>query len=358
MIETAAEMLVNGTPGTRVMEFLRHEFVDATRVEPRTLSSMNSVMSLVRSAVIARGVRSRDYDDSALRAFASSNTEIESFLNAPLGEQCKIQRSHASNPSWGEPAETALRQLQLLPKTMDSFRLSETQALQLKIDQEKAQIRKNECSNIIHIDHGPCLLKRAIWLLATARTTDSFARLILPLLLCTGRRLSEIVNGRSSFEPVAHPYYARFSGQLKKGGAAGTYVIPLLCDFKTFAVGWMALRQKQLGERQGKAQGESTLTNAEVKRRYEGNTNKYLRKGSVLRLPLYGEKPKACHAHSLRSIYAAYVFELYSCPDTFNRTCMRVLGHTSLAESLSYNAVRLGQMDTHRGGAYGPLLQH
>ena len=50
----------------------------------------------------------------------------------------------------------------------------------------------------------------------------------------------------------------------------------------------------------------------------------------------------------------AFVYELFDCPDTFNRTCMRVLGHVKLAESLSYNNVRLGGMASLRH-AYGAL---
>ena len=87
----------------------------------------------------------------------------------------------------------------------------------------------------------------------------------LPLLLVTGRRLAEIMNGRSKFTPIEdQPYHARFTGQLKRkrGDESemedsdneddgydseddSTYKIPLLVPFDTFEKGWKALREKQ-----------------------------------------------------------------------------------------------------------------
>lgn len=295
MIETAAQMLIDGTPGHQVKDWIRRSFVDAERNEPRSLSGLNSTMSLVRSAVIARGV--------------------------------------------------------ILPASMNSFWLSGHEARQLQIDQEQAQMRKNEDINIIRIDNAPRLLKGAIHLLETAKPTDTYARLILPLLMITGRRLSEICGGKAVFAPVeGRSTYAHFSGQLKQGADAESYVIPLLCDFKTFAIGWLALQQRQQVKGNKKRGAEAELSHKETAARYGGNTNKYLAKGKWLPLPKYGQKKgsteqKSCHAHDLRSIYMAYVYEMYDCPDTFNRSCMRVLGHQKLAESLSYNNVSLSNCD-------------
>lgn len=359
MIDDAAQMLIAGKPGHEVMDYLRRTFVNEERDTPRCLSGLNSTMSLVRSAVIARGVRDPSYDDRALRTYAG-NAEIASFLGAPLAKQCKLQRAHAALPSWGDAAETALSALQILPASMNTFKLSKGEALQLKIDQEQAQMRKNEDLSIIRIDDAPHLLKMATWLLETAHPTDTYARLILPLLLCTGRRLTEICGGKSAFAPVeGRPMYAEFSGQLKKGGAAEAYIIPLLCEYQSVAKGWLALQQRQQVKGSKKRGAEATLSNKEAAKRYQGNTDKYLQKGTILPLPKYGQKkgstePKACHAHDLRSIYMAFVYELFDCPDTFNRTCMRVLGHVKLAESLSYNNVRLGGMASLRH-AYGAL---
>ena len=58
--------------------------------------------------------------------------------------------------------------------------------------------------------------------------------------------------------------------------------------------------------------------------------------------------------HALRSMYAAYVHHVYVCDCTFNIMAMRVLGHSSLEVSLSYNnAVLHGAEDC--AGCLGAL---
>eukprot|EP00966_Prymnesium_polylepis_P272294 6290967-Prymnesium_polylepis.1 len=74
-------------------------------------------------------------------------------------------------------------------------------------------------------------------MLETAAPNHSFARLILPLLAVSGRRLGEVVNGRSTFAPTPHGHYTIFSGQLKKRRPQPPYQIPLLVPFASFAKG-------------------------------------------------------------------------------------------------------------------------
>ena len=59
--------------------------------------------------------------------------------------------------------------------------------------------------------------------------------------------------------------------------------------------------------------------------------------------------------HDLRSLYMAYVWQLFQCEHTFPRTAMHCLGHVSLAESLSYANVRLEDVDEN---CFGPLRLH
>ena len=51
---------------------------------------------------------------------------------------------------------------------------------------------------------------------------------MLPLLLVSGRRLTEIASPRSTFTPVPHTHAAAFAGALKKRGRTPTFIIPLL----------------------------------------------------------------------------------------------------------------------------------
>ena len=72
------------------------------------------------------------------------------------------------------------------------------------------------------------------------------------------------------------------------------------------------------------------------------------------RRPAIPHLPSGIKEHDLRSTYAALVYHVYMCPDTFARTAMKILGHASLKESLSYNNVRIEGADELRL-ALGPL---
>ena len=159
------------------------------------------------------------------------------------------------------------------------------------------------------------------------------ARLALPLLLLTGRRTTEILNGASRFAP-ARPTTALFAGALKKRGASHAFEIPLLCDCATLAHALGALRA---------AQGHEQLGARECNNKYQ----------KLLNAAVGDYFPMVRSVHELRAMYAAYAFHLYRCDATFNRCAMRILGHEKLEVSLSYNHVVLH--DLQGAGSYGPL---
>eukprot|EP00966_Prymnesium_polylepis_P134534 3109462-Prymnesium_polylepis.1 len=85
---------------------------------------------------------------------------------------------------------------------MDGFALTKEQSLGLKRKRETAQLAKNEC--LVVVLDADALLEATRAMLQTASPTDTFGRLILPLLLVTGRRLTEVLSSRSTFAPCAH----------------------------------------------------------------------------------------------------------------------------------------------------------
>ena len=89
--------------------------------------------------------------------------------------------------------------------------------------------------------------------------------LLCALAVVSGRRSTELLNGRSTFIAVPHkPTLALFEGQLKtKSDTPRPYVIPLCCNFDTFSRGLHALRVIQ--HRDG---GVAHLTSTEVSDRY------------------------------------------------------------------------------------------
>lgn len=332
----AAQKLIAGVPGYEVRAELEQT--------NRKLSSLSSTMSRVRSIVVEAGHRHAEYEQSctSLRAY-ENDPGVSAFLIAPLAKQLSTQRSHAAWPSWTDEIENALRQVKLLPSNMDSFCLTRFETLQLKKRQEEALICKNEA--VITVPNAAAVLKRVEEILESAETVGSTAVLAVCLLIASGRRTAEIVNGRSRFEAVdGAPRAARFEGQAKKrGDGACVYTIPLLVPYRTFARALEVLRTLQ---------GCAVFSNRDASREYSMPLKRELLRceqgRGALRLPRL--KP-----HDLRSLYMAYVYELFQCEHSFPRTCMRCLGHLSMTESLSYANIRLHGVDEN---TFGPLTLH
>ena len=87
-----------------------------------------------------------------------------------------------------------------MPPSMETFKLTRDEVIQLKQGQEAAQLKKNE--NLLVIEDARALLARAEKLLLSAKPTDPNPRLLLPLLLVSGRRLSEMTSPRKLVEHV------------------------------------------------------------------------------------------------------------------------------------------------------------
>ena len=350
-----AQLLLDGVDGDTVKERMRYAFVDEdreARKEQRTLSSLHSMMTSIRAAVMARNIRSPSYDPSALQDLASAEPDVSAFLASPVALQCEIQRHHASKPSWSADAESALAALQILPASMNTFKLSQSECVALKQQQEAAIMKKNE--NCVVVANATALLKTATSMLESANSSQSFAALVFPLAIVSGRRQAELLNGQSTFTPSPlGSMYAVFDGQLKKHGKAQPYTIPLLVEYATFAKGFAALRAKQSELLDAGSYSKvrvTALSNKQVNTRY----GKLLRRALLKSKPVVRGLPTGINEHVMRSIYAAYVYECFQCDSTFARTIMGVLGHTALQDSLAYNNVKLEGAEPLKG-AFGEL---
>ena len=323
----AAHRLLEGVDAALVLSELR--------AACSTVASLSTTLACVRAHVLDG--RCAAYDAAPLRALREP--EADAFLTLSTREQYAVQKAHAATQTWSEEAERLLAALRIVPRGFESLKLTREELLAHKRAAEAAQVRKNE--RVLVIADAAPLLRLVERLLESASPRDSYARLVLPLLLVSGRRSSEITNGRSSFTPLPHAHGCMFAGQLKKKKAAPAtpYPIPLLVPFATFARGLNVLRDKQ-------GTDVAMMSNSAVCDRYASNL-----KRDMLDVLVEGGMPP-CHPHDLRSAYAALVFELFECEHTFARTAMRILGHESLRESLSYNNVRIRRVPQ---GALGPL---
>ena len=322
-IREAIDQLRSGTPGHEVKERLR-QLPNGFR----TLSSLNSVMSEVRCAIYDS--HTPQIDDTVLEEYAASARltvaeEISAFLNAPLREQVRIQKK--TNPTWPAPAEQALQSMQLLPPSLDTFKLTNAEEEELKDFQTEALIRKNE--TLIDVDAAQ-LLAHVTTVLEQAKGTP--VRLLSALLLASGRRTCEIANGRSIFTAAERPHYAYFDGQAKKRGHAKPYLIPLLVPFDVFSSALAVFRELQ---------GDvSQMSNKQIKTRYQSTIGRALKKGAL---------PVQCKPHDLRSVYVSLVYIAFESPFTLQRTAMAICGHARLGESLAYGNVRPSNADSLRG---------
>jgi integrase len=328
-LAAAAAQLLAGAPAEHAIATLKQTY--------KTDSSLSSAMSRVRALILDRNEPPPDYDASELRALATP--EITAFLALPLRDQHRVQREHRTRSSWGPDAEQALARLQILPKSLDAFTLTKEETLSLKRQREESLLTKND--HLITFDL-PKMLGTCTAKLETAAPEQTFARLILPLLAVSGRRLGEIVNGRSTFAPMPHPHYTLFAGQLKKRSAQPPYVIPLLVPYETFAKGLRALRQKQ-------GDAIANLTTAQATHRYQPNAQRAIESGELAGVP------KSIHIHDLRSIYTAAVGELFVSPVAPPRMAMKILGHETLQDSLAYASAKAGNVGPSLRHSLGPL---
>ena len=320
-MDAARALLRGGADAETVLATLRASCADAKAIQ-------NAITRLraehLAHAPVPPGV-------AALAPFAHE-PGVADFLALPLPRMVAVQRAHRSDPAWSAEAEAALASLALLPPALAGLRLSQPELVALKRAGERALLKKQ--LTLVHVHDAGAWLRCAVELAATATPAMPYPRLALPLLLLSGRRTSELLNGASTFAPTARATTCVFDGQLKRRGrAAAPYEIPLLCDYAVFARALGALRAKQGGVR---------LAPVACTTRYQRGLN--------LALPRLF--PWAKSAHVLRSAYAAYVHRLYACDVTFNAMAMRALGHEDVSTSLSYNSVALHGLDA---AAMGPL---
>ena len=171
--------------------------------------------------------------------------------------------------------------------------------------------------------------------------------LVLAVMLLTGRRTCEIVNGRSTFSPSA-AHAITFLGQAKKRHGARVYVVP--CLHRAEAVLEALRRVREWTSVPAVRAGVSV--NQAASRKYQSWLRRTLLAHDVLR--------GVGRVHGLRGLYARMAYRLFEWAEDFSEAyvVMHILGHAELTESLVYTACHLGDdfRDEPRLGVFdGPL---
>ena len=201
--------------------------------------------------------------------------------------------------------------------------------MSLKVSRKEDKEHKREARKRLKQRHsnrvcvnGRCLLQEARETIL--EETQSIPKLALSLMLLTGRRTCEILNGSSTLIPVGE-YCMSFTGQAKKrkGGSSEFFLIPVLCSSHVIQEALQRLRHMQKFE---------VLSNKVTSRRYQSALSR--RKFSHYDGRVHGLRGLyACMALSLFHWHAAY---------TMNYIAMCILGHCDIEESLAYNTFYLG----------------
>ena len=164
VINEIAQKLVNGTRGDMAMQELRDRGY--------RLSSLNSISSRIRSAVLA-SCEPPDY--STLQAQAALEHTVTAFLTMSKSDQLSVQRSVANGSAsepWSDAARQALLRLRFLPANMYSFKLTQAEYVDLKRAREMAQLKKNVAGTIA-VPNPAALLDQLTTLLETATAQRS-----------------------------------------------------------------------------------------------------------------------------------------------------------------------------------------
>lgn len=203
--------------------------------------------------------------------------------------------------------------------------------------------RRNKVSHLIQFD-AKALLDRSLKVLSDPASFTAY-ELALVLMYVTGRRQTEITNGRSTFSSTVgqgREHGVRFAGQLKqvkttfdsakrksktgKRRKTKPYDIPTLTDPSVVIAGMTALRKKQKPD-------VSTLSNAQVSRRYQSALSGYAKR--------HPPWDRVGRLHNLRGAYAATCLRAFGfgdAPDNF--AIMTMLGHSDPEEVIPYSGFR------------------
>lgn len=310
----AVTLLVSGENGYQVLEFLR--------VRYRTPKSLSSKVSIIKKKALQRIRKTHDQ----MSQF-SEHAEIKTFLDCTVYEQIQMLKNNSS--SWPDEALKIGKTLQLLPPNFATFCLTKEESLRCKEQSDAAQLNKND--NVIIVKNASNILSNVQFNLENCERI-SLSLLACCLMIASGRRLAEIMNGKSVFVEVSTTF-VQFDGQLKKRGFVKPYTIPLLIESKLFIRAFETLRDKQLRN----CPNFNTLTNSQITEKYQGNLSRQLKISFK----------QFHHIHVFRSFYISAVYQMYQLNVTFARCAMLCLGHDDLKESLSYNNVKLENFERH-----------
>lgn len=302
-----------GVPFEEVMHDMRERYT--------TLACLNSKLSIVRS--MCRPTQTyRDAVAIALETVTDDEVRARVEHIAATGG-----RLHASD---GDDVCAIVRALP--PRLTDNaraLRLSRQEMHRCKRTQMSQVIEKNKTRILVD---GRTVLSHARSVVAHPETcVGGIPELTLSLIMVTGRRECELLNGRSEFVP--HTAYSLvFRGQAKKRDEGlkcrDERIIPCLTPATDVVACIGVLRERQR---------HAIMSNRVASCRYQSSLSRRMRSNSPWR-------ETQTHVHSIRGLYTCMSHALFDWglhTDAYVAMC--ILGHTSLMESLVYTTFGIGR---------------
>lgn len=312
-LRLCAARLDAGEPAEDVLVTMRARYTT-----PRT---MNVKVCLVRQLCkpSAEFLAARE----ALLAGTATDAALHAELLACLSDDSRQATSASRSASAG--ARASMRELpRRIPANARALALGRADKRDCKRESARSVIEKNRCVRRVRGVELLCVARAHV-----ARPEDVHTvSLMLSLLMLSGRRTCELLNGTSSFT-VAGPHAIAFGGQAKKRGehAAAPMVVPVLCEAAALVRAVGVLRGRQDGR---------IRDNAATSARYQSELGRGLRAD-----PLWAE---CGNVHALRGVYACMALRLFEWGDFSHAyVAMCILGHAGLHESLVYTPFDLGR---------------
>lgn len=315
-LRECARRLDTGESSEKVMHDLRQRYTTLRCVNVKScLVRKLCALSPVYEAACAELLRRADLDEEM-------RSEVRAYIEC--GTRCTREESIA-----------LVRALPpRMPENVRRFALSREESRACRRLGAQRAVEKNKVMKRVPgrtlLAHARCILDEC------GVSCKPLSELVFALLLVTGRRECELLNGRSSLTlEGASPYALTFGGQAKKrrGAPATSYTIPTLAPAADVVRGLRALRSAQnkgvmMEERQSR-------DNAATSRCYQSYLSRHLSS-----TPPWNACP---HVHALRGIYACIATRLFDWGDHSDAyVVMSILGHAGMTESLVYTPFRLG----------------
>jgi len=244
--------------------------------------------------------------------------ELISFGNTSPYEQDKIQKKIRNGKIvYNEEIDKIIEKIPLFNKDIDTYiKLPSKDAKKLR--QTQTQSLNNKHHNIKIID-GNKLMTDILPLLES----DNSREYITALLLASGRRQNELVNGMLS-KSNCGPYFALFKGQSKTGLdiERDAYDIPLLAPFNIVSKAW------NKSSKYFENSDDRKVFKAKIR-----NISRWLKKH---------KEYKVDKLHEFRSIYALTCYQLFPTGKLSQMAYISsVLGETSINIASHYNSIKV-----------------